>query len=41
MLGWLAFVVMVYSYMFYDIHAEQIRLHEKWIRLRDVFTEEE
>lgn len=41
LLTWLIFVALVYAYMFYDIHAKQIALRDKWLRLRDAFTEEE
>lgn len=38
---WLVFVTMVYCYLFYDIHATEINLREKWQRLYYAFTEEE
>ena len=40
-LGWLVFLAFVYGYMFYDIHAEQINIREKWNKLVNAFTEEE
>ena len=39
--GWLLFVVMVYSYAYYDTNAEHIKIRERWKRLVDAFTEEE
>ncbi len=39
--GWLLFVAIVYAYMFYDIHAEEIDIRDKWHRLIEAFTEEE
>ena len=41
LLGWLAFVTLVYAYAFYDIHAEHINIGERWKRVIDAFTEEE
>lgn len=41
LLGWLLFVTLVYSYLFYDIHAEEIQLREKLHNLYEAFTEEE
>lgn len=41
LLGWLLFVTLVYGYMFYDIHAAQINLREKWHHIYEAITEEE
>lgn len=41
LLGWLVFIALVYAYMYYDVHATELQLHDKWIRLRDAITEEE
>lgn len=38
---WAVFLVLFYTYMFYDIYAERIRLLEKWGKLVNAFTEEE
>ncbi len=38
--GWLLFVAIVYAYMFYDIHAKEIDIRNKWHRLIEAFTEE-
>lgn len=38
---WAVFLTLLYTYMFYDIYAERIRLRDKWRRVVDTFTEEE
>ena len=38
---WAVLLTLLYSYMFYDIYAERIKLHEKWSKLVNAFTEEE
>ncbi|MBP5513846.1 MAG: hypothetical protein J6Y04_03620 [Bacteroidaceae bacterium] len=40
-LGWLAFDVIVYLYLIYDIHAPRINFRQRMRQLRDAFTEEE
>ena len=41
LLGWLAFDALVYAYMFYDIHAKEINISQRWHNIIDAITEEE
>jgi hypothetical protein len=41
LISWLAFLVVVYAFMFYDIYAAQINIRERWQRIYFAFTEEE
>ncbi len=41
LLGWLAFDVVVYAYMFYDMHSEQIDIKGRFHRIAEAITEEE
>lgn len=40
-LAWLAFDLLVYLYLWYDIHAASLDISGKWQRLKDSLTEEE
>ena len=39
--GWLAFDAVVYAYMFYDMHAEQLDIKGRFHRIAEAITEEE
>lgn len=40
-IGWLLFDLLVYLYLWYDLHATSLDLPSKWQKLKDSLTEEE
>lgn len=41
LLGWLAFCIVVYAYMFYDMYSDRIDIRGRIHRIADAITEEE
>ncbi len=41
LIGWLAFLILVYAHVFYEVKASHINFRKRWHQLRDAFTEEE